>query len=238
MEGRAAQCGVLHEKHNPPSADVNACADTAARPRVHSRRRADHPPGQTDDIEQRVLENYVRAQCLCLIRNNSYEDFLLVRTLGDHHQHAASEAKAGDLRRARVQMRALASMRPAGKELGLACLITAEPVNALIEWKSGDPAEAIRRLRSALHAAATLATNYAHGYLTARRIYLASNIARVYASLNQRAAAANLVRALAAVTAGERQRWPFDASESLDVPLCGDEFSLISGQLSQLLSAR
>lgn len=194
------------------------------------------PPADTFEFD--ILKDYISAQALCLLRKNSYEDFLLVRTLGDHHQHAAWEAKSGNLHAAAVQMRALQAMQPPDAELALACTVTAQPVFGLIEWKSGHPNRAVQCLHAALDAAARLAQDYDHDYLTARRVYLSANIARVYASTGDSHAAAILVAALLEVVNGAVDRWPFADSASLDVPLRGAAYATLAAQLTELGGAR
>lgn len=159
-----------------------------------------------------------------------------MRTLADFHQHAAEEAKRGRLHVARVQMGALERLQPTTEEeLSLVCGITAEPVWALIEWKEGNHKDAIRRLQAGLTACSELTTKHGHDYLTAKRIYLASHIARVHSSLGHTSRSRELVTALIAVKDGAADRWPFDDPDSLEVPVLGDEELVLASQLQKLM---
>jgi hypothetical protein len=193
-----------------------------------------HEVAGVDTLESRILLSYVTAQCHVLLRRHRYEDFLLARTLADHHQHAAWEAKRGHLSTARQVLLALEDLHPSGEELSLTCRITADPVWALIDWKEGRCAQAIGRIRIALKACSELAARYNHNYLSAKRIYLASRIARVYISCGASERASHLVEALTAVTDGTVDRWPFENLGSLEVPLRGDERIMIASELEQL----
>lgn len=187
-----------------------------------------------DPIEQVLLEEFIQAQCATLLLRHSPEDFLLVRTLADHHQHAAHEAKHGELRRAHIQLDALESLQPADAELRLVGALTAGPARALVFWKQEDHEAALRAMHSALDAATVLATVYGHHYLTARRIYLAGNVARVHLSAGRPEFAAELCAALLSVADGNAECWPFTGADSLCVPLTGLAGRMIRGQLKEL----
>lgn len=199
-----------------------------------------HDPISTrppDPVEQRVLEAYVTAECSALLRRHRFEDFLVLRTLADHHQHAATEAKLGHLAVARAQLRALDALCPLGEELTLVYQLTAWPIWALIEWKAGDLDRARAHMHGTLDTAARLAARFGHNYLTARRIYLATNLARVEVSAARPGLAAERVEALRAVADGVRGRWPHAGADTLRVPLTGDEASMVCHQLNLLVAS-
>lgn len=196
-----------------------------------------HDPISTqppDPVEQRVLDAFVTAECSALLRRHSLEDFLLLRTLADHHQHAATEAKLGRLAVARAQLRALDALCPHGEELALVFRLTAGPTWALVEWKAGDLDRARAHMHGTLDSAAWLAARFGHDYLTPRRIYLATNLARVEASAARPALAAERAEALRAVADGDRDRWPHPGADTLRVPLTGDEALMVCHHLSLL----
>jgi hypothetical protein len=189
-----------------------------------------------DSLERRTLRNFFSSQYRVLMHRYTDEDFISVRTLASFHQQAAQEAKRGHLHTARIQMDALDGLQPATKELSLVCQITAQPAWALIDWKEAKFEEALRRLRLALTACAELAMAYSHNYLTPKRIYLASHVARVHFSKGDAEKASDLVEALIAVANGAALRWPFDGLNSLDLPVNGDEGLILNGQLLALRS--
>ncbi|TDE09492.1 hypothetical protein [Jiangella asiatica] len=189
-----------------------------------------------DELEETMLRDYLNAQCRVLTRRHPYEDFLLVRTLADQHQHAAWEAKRGQPARARVILSTLERFHPRTPELSLVFRVTADPAWALVDWTEGQHRRAVERLRSAMSACAFLADAYEHDYLTARRIYLASHIARVDLSRGAPGRAAALAGALAAVMAGAADQWPFECPETLDVPVGGNERLMLEAQLAKLRS--
>lgn len=195
-----------------------------------------HADHVMDELEETILRDYLNAQCRVLARRHPYKDFLLVRTLADQHQHAAWEAKQGRQRRARVILSALERFHPMSTELILVCRVTSDPAWALADWTEGLHRRAIERLHSALAACAVLAGEYDHDYLTPRRIYLASHVARVELSRGAPQRAASLADALAAVAAGSARRWPFEDAATLRVPLHGNERMMLDAQLAKLRS--
>ncbi|HEV2377262.1 MAG TPA: hypothetical protein VGS19_34500 [Streptosporangiaceae bacterium] len=199
-----------------------------------------HEPISTrppDPVERRVLEAFVTAECSALLRRHRFEDFLRLRTLADHHQHAVTEARLGHLTAARAQLRALDRQCPRDEELALVYRLTAGPTWALVEWKAGDLVRARAHMNGTLHAAARLAAYFGHDYLTAHRIYLATNLARVEASAVRLHLAAERVEALRAVADGTRDRWPHTGAGTLQVPLTGDEALLVSDRLNLLAAS-
>lgn len=195
---------------------------------------ADHG---SDPDELEALRSYMAGLCRHILKRHSYEDFLLVRTLNDYHQHVAMSAKLGDLARATQDLAALRSLRPRDPELASACKVSSEPVEALIAWKQGDDERAIRHMHVALSAAAHLADTYEHDYLTARRIYLATNVARVLLGSGRRSDAHRLCQDLAAVVEGDAARWPYESSETLRVPFDDRGGAWVAASLTSLLRA-
>jgi hypothetical protein len=188
------------------------------------------------DLERRILKAYYSSQYEVLRSRHSDDDCYIVRTLSSFHQQAAQEAKEGRLHVATVQLDTLDGLQPMATELRLCYAISVEPVRALIKWKASLYRDAIDRLLIALDAGDVLATKYQHTYLTARRLYLASHIARVHLSTGMWDAAQGLVANLWAVKHGSTISWPFGDSASLSVPLDGDEDLMLTGHLITLQS--
>ena len=188
-----------------------------------------------DTVERDALRSYLSRQFAVLTRCHSVDDIILLRVLADNHQHAALQAKKGSIATARSEMRALDTMAlPDKRELHILYRVSARPAWALIHWFENDHQQAIQQLEVALCACAELAADYDHDYLTGKRIYLAANVARVLMSLGASGQALDRVTALKAVLSGDRSKWHFGGSESLEVPLNGAERLGLEHQLSRI----
>jgi tetratricopeptide (TPR) repeat protein len=188
-----------------------------------------------EQAERHALRKYLARQFIVLTQRHSPEDAILVRVIADYHGAAVQQAKQGHLEAARAILRRLENLaRLDEAELLITHRVTALPASALIHWYEGDHDEAIRLLKRALDACLELATGFGHDYLTAKRIHLAANTARVLASLGSLDRALSRVAALKTVVAGERAWWPFEGPESLDVPLNYPERFFLEEQLARI----
>ena len=187
-------------------------------------------------LEMQILRAYLQRQFEVLTRRHPFEDAILLRVLADFHQHAASQAKQRRAQTARRELHELDALKIVNDpELESIYSLTALPAWALVHWVEGDSDVAIQCLRDALKNAAELAGRYGHDYLTARRIYLASNIARVLLSVGQNEEGSKQVCSLNAVLSGSRDSWLFEDATSLDLPVTAPESLYLRAQLVHLV---
>jgi hypothetical protein len=187
--------------------------------------------------EREALRKYLARQFSVLIRRHSPEDAILARIVADYHHLAVTQAKSGDFSAARRTIDTLASFsKPDIPELVALHKISALPARALIYWLEKDYQEATRLLLGALDACLELTVRYNHDYLTAKRIHLAANTARILASIGASDEAISRVTAIRAVIKGECKHWPFGGCDSLQVPLSYPERPILEYQLDRIAS--
>lgn len=191
-----------------------------------------------DIHERELLRRYLIDQFEMLSRRHGPERAIFVRVLSDHYREPVDLTHQGGFDKAEATLRALRRLIPAKpEEVRIACELAELPAAAFVAWRRGMPTLAIDRLKLALDRARRLAEAHEHRYLSAKRIYLAANIARVLISDGQTRPALTLIEQLKAVVAGDRESWPYGGSASLDVPLDGLELQAIEGQLEKAEAA-
>ncbi|MEA2236481.1 MAG: hypothetical protein QOC81_1205 [Thermoanaerobaculia bacterium] len=172
-----------------------------------------------------------------MVRRWPVEEIIRLHVLADNHQHAAVAAKDGRVSAARVELKALDAMTLVeDPEVRAVYRMSSLPAWALVCWKEGNPDKAVDCLHDALHACTELSSRFGHDYLTAKRIHLAANIARVHVSNHALPQALQEVARLRAVIDGNREQWPFDDGESLVVPLHGVERQTLEAQLERIVA--
>ena len=187
--------------------------------------------------ERELSREFLRCQFHALTRRHVLDDLILLRVLVDNYHHAAIEAKEGRVDSARCEMQALDSISTsADPEIGAVRRLSALPVWALICWKDGHPKEAIEHLSSSLEACRDLSAVFEHDYLTAKRLHLAANIARVLASCGEEHRSIELASSLRSVALGDRDAWPYWGRESLQIPLKENELQIIEYQLARIVN--
>jgi hypothetical protein len=191
-----------------------------------------------DIHERELLRRYLIDQFEILSRRHGPERAILVRVLSDHYREPVNLTNQGRFDKAEATLRALRGLiPPKPEEVRIACELAELPAAAFVAWRRGMPTLAIDRLKLALERARRLAEQHEHLYLTAKRIYLAANIARVLITDEQTRPALDLIEQLKAVVAGDRQSWPYRGKTSLDVPLHGLEHQALEGQLEKAEAA-
>ena len=152
----------------------------------------------------------------------------------DYGQQAAHDAKNGCLTEARHWLAAIDGIElPKHLEFDEARSLSLLPVRALVRWRDGELGDAISDLERALTAGHILATQFGHGYFTAKLIHLAANVARVLQSAGANERALTIVAQLRAVIAGDASYWPYDGAAALKIPLEGSEREIIERQLDR-----
>lgn len=192
----------------------------------------------TDKVELEIWRAFFARQFTVLSRRHAPEVAILLRTIADFSRTPVDYANNGRLEDARRATTSLDRLSPSGDaELEAVANVAVLPVWALIRWRENDSQTAAVLLTKALEACQRLAADYGHDYLTARRLHLAGNMARLLISDGRPDAALATGNDLAAVAAGDATRWHFGGAETLVVPLSGDERFAIERQLGKLIHA-
>ncbi|MEH0661008.1 hypothetical protein QA860_25405 [Streptomyces stelliscabiei] len=200
---------------------------------------ADADTPRTAANETSPLREMARRQFDLLISRHRAEDVILVRVLVEHYQHVAQAVKDGQLALARSQLSSLAKgvPLPAHEELTRVIDVGALPVRALVEWREGEHRTARLQILDALDACGELSDRWGHDYLTGKQFHLAANIARVMITEGDEDGTIELLAALRTVALdGDRTRWPFIGTASLDVPLQGLWRASVEEELQRVAS--
>jgi hypothetical protein len=191
--------------------------------------------GTIDVLDREIWRRYFTRQFSVLIDRHCPEDAIFHRVVADYCQHPVRLANQGRLEDACRALRTLDGLvTTTDAELVAVHRVAALPAWALIHWRKQDNDGALALLAQALDACLELTVRFGHDYLTAKRLHLVANTARVLFSQRLPGQASARVTALRAVAGGAREAWPFTGADSLDVPLQGPERSGIEHQLKRL----
>lgn len=193
---------------------------------------------QVDTLEVEIWRHYFARQFAVLSRRHAPETAILLRAIADYCRLPVDYANKGQLEEARTAASTLDRLTPSNDaELVAVASVAVRPVWALIHWREGSTETANELLLAALDDSRVLASEYDHDYLTARRIHLAANTARVLINQGRPDEALSRGNDLACVARGDLSRWQFGGHETLDVPLIGAEDVGITRQLANLARA-